>query len=119
MQVVEEVQRANQIYNKSEAILISTSNLTLQMLLQTLNTSLNNLLVSCFTVRDSEALVNSSVGMACENVTMLSGGGLYPRIHGNMAVVQSLVDKLEELLSMELLTNSYDTYLNTTLVSWY
>ncbi len=119
-QVVEEVELATRLHDNAEALLLaSVSNAPLQSLLLALNKSLGNLLVSCTAVRDSEALVNSTVGVACENVTLLTGGALYPRIHGNVDIVRSVARELEEVLSIPTLTDNYDNYLNTSLVSWY
>ncbi len=109
LQLLEEVKLAHSLHNHTESLVTSLSGL--QSLLLALNESLVDLLTSCNAVMNS-ALGNSSVGVACVNLTAINADSLYPRIHGDVEGWRSLLTELNQLLPIQPQPNT----LNTTLV---
>ncbi len=59
---------------------------------------------------------NSSVCVACRNVTNINTDTFYPRIHGDVEGGRLLLAELNHLLSIKPQANTYNTYLDATLV---
>lgn len=107
--------------NYTKSILLALSKPQLLSILDTLNSSLRELQTSCNIICNSTILVNSSVCVRCENVTVLNDDMLYLQLRENIGGAVnsgSLLEELDRLLTIPVdQSNSYDIYLDSMLVS--